>query len=62
MCAEAVPWRCHRNLVSDDLVRRGVEVVHIIGRNSAQRHEMTADARVEGDHVVYPAQQSALRL
>jgi uncharacterized protein (DUF488 family) len=62
MCAEAVPWRCHRNLVSDDLVRRGVEVVHIIGRNSAKRHEMTADARVEGDHVAYPAPQAALRL
>jgi uncharacterized protein (DUF488 family) len=62
MCAEAVPWRCHRNLVSDDLVRRGVEVIHVIGRNSAQRHEMTADARVEGDHVVYPAPQAALRL
>jgi uncharacterized protein (DUF488 family) len=62
MCAEAVPWRCHRNLVSDDLVRRGVEVVHVIGRNSAQRHEMTADARVEGDHVAYPAPQAALRL
>src|SRR5437868_4029996 len=31
MCAEAVPWRCHRNLVSDELVRRGVEVLHILG-------------------------------
>ena len=31
MCAEAVPWRCHRNLVADELVRRGIEVIHIIG-------------------------------
>src|SRR5712691_1714793 len=31
MCAEAVPWRCHRNLLSDELARRGIEVVHILG-------------------------------
>ena len=54
MCAEAVPWRCHRNLLSDELLRRGVEVVHIIGRGQAKRHAMTPYARVEGDHVVYP--------
>jgi uncharacterized protein (DUF488 family) len=54
MCAEAVPWRCHRNLLSDELLRRGVEVVHILGRGQAKRHAMTPYARVEGDHVVYP--------
>ena len=62
MCAEAVPWRCHRNLLSDDLLRRGVEVVHILGRGEAKRHEMSAIARIEGDRVVYPAEQSALPL
>ena len=62
MCAEAVPWRCHRNLLSDDLLRRGVEVVHILGRGQARRHEMSAEARIEGDHVVYPAGQSSLPL
>jgi uncharacterized protein (DUF488 family) len=62
MCAEAVPWRCHRNLLSDDLVRRGVEVVHILGRGQAKRHEMSPIARVEGDRVVYPAAQSSLSL
>jgi uncharacterized protein (DUF488 family) len=62
MCAEAVPWRCHRNLLSDELVRRGVEVVHIIGRGEPKRHEMSPLARVEGDHLVYPAGQSALPL
>ncbi len=62
MCAEAVPWRCHRNLLSDELLRRGVEVLHIIGRGQAKRHEMSPMARVEGDHLVYPAGQSALRL
>src|SRR5437016_2593740 len=54
MCAEAVPWRCHRNLLSDELLRRGCEVVHIIGRGAAKRHVMSPYARVIGDHVVYP--------
>ena len=62
MCAEAVPWRCHRNLLSDELLRRGVDVVHIVGRGEAKRHEMSPMARVEGDHLVYPAEQSALPL
>jgi len=60
MCAEAVPWRCHRNLVADDLVRRGVEVVHIIGSGSLKVHAMSKDAVVEGEHVVYPAPQRSL--
>ena len=62
MCAEAVPWRCHRNLLSDDLVRRGVEVVHIVGRGEAKPHEMSRLARVDGDRVIYPAGQWALPL
>src|SRR5205814_7639363 len=40
MCAEAVPWRCHRNLLSDELLRRGVQVTHIIGPGQTQRHAM----------------------
>jgi Uncharacterized conserved protein len=59
MCAEAVPWRCHRNLVADELVRRGIEVIHVIGRNAAHRHVMNQHARVEGDHLVYPVEQPA---
>ncbi|MDP9360576.1 MAG: DUF488 domain-containing protein [Acidobacteriota bacterium] len=66
MCAEAVPWRCHRNLVADELVRRGIEVIHITARNATQQHVMTQHARVEGDHLVYsierPAEQQTLRL
>ncbi|HSP13282.1 MAG TPA: DUF488 domain-containing protein [Thermoanaerobaculia bacterium] len=54
MCAEAVPWRCHRNLLSDELVRRGLEVVHILGPHSRQEHEMNEHAVVAGDHVTYP--------
>ena len=54
MCAEAVPWRCHRNLLSDELLRRGCEVVHILGRGQAKRHEMTPWARLAGDCITYP--------
>ena len=44
MCAEAVPWRCHRLLISDALVARGVEVRHILGPAPAQPHVLTAGA------------------
>jgi uncharacterized protein (DUF488 family) len=53
MCAEAVPWRCHRNLVADELTRRGHQVIHILGPGSSQEHEMNKLARVESDHLVY---------
>jgi uncharacterized protein (DUF488 family) len=62
MCAEAVPWRCHRNLLSDELLRRGCEVVHILGRGQVKCHEMSPDAHVVGDHLVYCAGQSILPL
>jgi uncharacterized protein (DUF488 family) len=62
MCAEAVPWRCHRNLVSDELVRRGIEVIHIIGSGSSRPHVMNAHAVNKGEHLVYPAEQQTLRL
>lgn len=60
MCAEAVPWRCHRNLLSDELVRRGIEVIHIMGPHSANRHELNRNATIEGDHLVYTGEQQAL--
>ena len=62
MCAEAVPWRCHRNLVADELTRRGIEVLHIIGPEVPKRHVMNPHAEIEGDHLVYPAEQQTLRL
>src|SRR5258708_21375700 len=62
MCAEAVPWRCHRNLIADELTRRGIEVLHIIGGQPAKHHVMNEHARIEGDHLVYPAGQQTLRL
>jgi uncharacterized protein (DUF488 family) len=54
MCAEAVPWRCHRNLLSDELVRRGLEVVHILGSGSTRVHTMNEHAVVVGGHLEYP--------
>ncbi|HEX2122135.1 MAG TPA: DUF488 domain-containing protein [Thermoanaerobaculia bacterium] len=60
MCAEAVPWRCHRNLLSDELVRRGIAVVHIVGPGSARPHELSKMARIEGDRVTYPPEQAAM--
>ncbi len=55
MCAEAVPWRCHRSLVADALVVRGAEVRHITGRSEPARHLLTPFARVEVDRISYPA-------
>ncbi len=54
MCAEAVPWRCHRSLVADALVARGDAVVHIMGPGKGNSHELSSWARVEGTRVTYP--------
>ena len=55
MCAEAVPWRCHRSLIGDALLVRGVDVVDIMSVTSATPHTLTSFARVEGTRVWYPA-------
>lgn len=55
MCAESKWWQCHRQLVADALVARGVEVRHIMTRKNAPAHELTSFARVNGTQVVYPA-------
>ena len=55
MCAEAVPWRCHRSLIGDALVIRGIEVVNIYSRTSAKPHGITPMAEVHGTRVTYPA-------
>jgi uncharacterized protein (DUF488 family) len=54
LCAEAVPWRCHRSLVADALTARGAEVEHIVGAARSTRHELTSFARVEAGRVTYP--------
>jgi uncharacterized protein (DUF488 family) len=49
LCAEAVPWRCHRQLIADVLVARGVEVRHILGPGPAEAHALHPAARVQAD-------------
>jgi 3-methyladenine DNA glycosylase/8-oxoguanine DNA glycosylase len=59
MCAEAVPWRCHRSLVADALTARGAEVEEIIGSSRATPHRMTAFAEVRGERVTYPGEDES---
>ena len=54
MCAEAVPWRCHRFLLSDSLVAKGYEVIHIIGKTSLRQHTLSRMAEVVDGRVSYP--------
>ena len=54
MCAEAVPWRCHRSLISDALLVRGFQVIDIFSRSSAKPHAITPMAVVHGTEVTYP--------
>lgn len=54
MCAEAVPWRCHRSLVADALIGSGDEVVDIMGPRSGRPHALTPWAQVDGRRVTYP--------
>ena len=56
MCAEAVPWRCHRSLVADALLARGIAVQHIQSARRATPHQLTPFARVEGEQVTYPGE------
>jgi uncharacterized protein (DUF488 family) len=62
MCAEAQWWRCHRRLLSDALLARGWDVVHVDARGGAVRHSLTDFAVSEGDRVTYPPAQAALDL
>ncbi len=54
LCAEAVPWRCHRSLLSDALAARGIAVEHVMSETKRQPHKLTPFARVEGMQVTYP--------
>jgi uncharacterized protein (DUF488 family) len=56
MCAEAVPWRCHRSLIADALVVRGIQVEHVTSATRAQPHSLTTFAKVEGTHITYPSE------
>jgi uncharacterized protein (DUF488 family) len=58
MCAEAVPWRCHRSLVADTLTARGADVSHITNVERSMPHHVTSFAEVHGKHVTYPGQEA----
>ncbi len=54
MCAEAVPWRCHRSLIGDALSVRGVAVQDIFSQGNSKPHELTSFAMLDGQRVYYP--------
>jgi uncharacterized protein (DUF488 family) len=54
MCAEALPWRCHRSLIADALLARGIRVEEVIGTDTVRAHGLTPFAHLEGDRVLYP--------
>lgn len=60
MCAEAVPWRCHRSLVADALGVRGVPVVEILSETSYRMHALTRFAHVDGERITYPPEHPTL--
>ena len=62
MCAEAVPWRCHRSLVADARSVRGIRVVEILSEESCRMHNLTPFAQVEGMGITYPPLQATLPL
>jgi uncharacterized protein (DUF488 family) len=55
MCAEAVPWRCHRSLISDVLKKKGFAVFHITSKSAAKPHRYTPFLRVRRNKIIYPA-------
>lgn len=57
MCAEAVPWRCHRSLIADALVVRGIAVEHILSPSRTQTHVLRPWAHVEGTRITYPPER-----
>lgn len=57
MCAETLPWRCHRSLIADALVLRGISVDHLFKHGTLQHHRVTPWARVDGLRLTYPSRQ-----
>jgi uncharacterized protein (DUF488 family) len=60
MCAEALPWRCHRSLIADALEVRGIRAAHILSSTDLQSHKMWPFARVEGTRLSYPPEKALL--
>lgn len=57
MCAEALPWRCHRSLIADAMLVRGWDVRHIHSSIQAKPHRLTSFAEVVGERITYPPKQ-----
>jgi uncharacterized protein (DUF488 family) len=55
MCAEALPWRCHRSLIADALIKKGWVVHDIMNRTSATKHRITPFLKVKKGQLIYPA-------
>ena len=62
MCAEAVPWRCHRSLIADALLARGIRTEDIMSATRRQVHALTPFAKVRGTTITYPAGTAASAL
>jgi uncharacterized protein (DUF488 family) len=60
MCAEALPWRCHRFLIADALTIRGITVRHILSSTSTKVHALNPMARLEGTRITYRGQPKLL--
>jgi uncharacterized protein (DUF488 family) len=60
MCAEALWWRCHRSLISDALLVRGVNVVHLLNLRKIEPHRLTSFAKIINGRLCYPAQAPSL--
>ena len=60
MCAEAVPWRCHRSLIADALVVHGVATCEIVSPTRLQPHKLTPFACVHGTEIIYPPAASGI--
>jgi uncharacterized protein (DUF488 family) len=54
MCAEAVPWRCHRSLIADALLVRSIKVEHIMSQSCRPSHSLTPFAKINGMMITYP--------
>jgi uncharacterized protein (DUF488 family) len=54
MCAEALPWRCHRRLIADQFVARGWRVLDILGRGKVEAHALPPFEKFSGGRLTYP--------
>jgi uncharacterized protein (DUF488 family) len=59
MCAEAVPWRCHRSLIADALTLRGIRVEDIMNKKRSPKHSLTSFGRVRRDRITYPLSRAS---